>query len=97
MSNPKTSVQRSVLAAPSISFKRELEALRAQRRVPVLERHLAIGGGIEAAVHREVDQRRERRIGAMETRLTEIKGHAENAFAVYQLQTRACRDFERSR
>jgi hypothetical protein len=85
------------LAAPDISFKPALEALRMQRRVPTFSHDLTIGGGIEQAVHSELDRQRERRISAMEMRLSESRSHFESVFALAQLQTRACRDFERSR
>lgn len=84
-------------STPEITFKRELEALRAQRRVPSFARHCTIGGEIERAVHTELDKERERRISFAATRLREMKGHIENAYGCAQLKNRVCWDFERSR
>lgn len=80
-----------------IKGKAELENLCQQRRTPIFTREYTIGGGLEAAVHSEDDRKRELRIGVIENRLSGIRGHAENEFACAQLQSRACRDFERSR
>jgi hypothetical protein len=80
-----------------IRFKRELEILKEQRRVPLLTRELTIGGEVEQFVHAAEDRQRELRIAVIDHRLREIRGHVENEFAVAQQQSRACRDFERSR
>lgn len=79
------------------AFLYELEALRAQRENYRLERDYTIGGGIEQAVHSELSRARETRIGVIENRLTEIGGHAQTVFTLCQLESRASRDFERSR
>ena len=76
----------------SITAKRELERLRAERRAPALSLGCTIGGEIQRSVHKELDAAREKRI-----RLLEIRGHATNEFGVSQLKSRARRDFERSR
>jgi hypothetical protein len=52
---------------------------------------------MEQSVHTTIDQRRETRIGVLESRLREVRGHAENEFGVAQAQGRARSDFERSR
>src|SRR5690349_14310187 len=75
----------------------EVDALKAERRVPSFAPKLTIGGGIEQSVHALETRRREIRIGVIENRLTEITSHAVNTFSTAQLQSRACRDFERSR
>ena len=80
-----------------IKGKAELERLRTERRTPIFKREYTIGGGLEAAVHSEDDRKREVRIGVIENRLGEVRGHIENEFAVSQQRSRACHDFGRSR
>lgn len=87
----------SSAAAPKPAFLRELEALRAQRQPPTLERDYTIGGSVEQIVHREVSEQRETRITDMETRFREMRGHASNEFGVSKQREVAARAFERSR
>lgn len=84
-------------AAPKPAFLRELEALRAQRQPPTLERDYTIGGSVEQTVHREVSEQRETRITQMEARFRETRGHAANEFGVSQQREVAAKAFERSR
>lgn len=87
----------SSAATPKPAFLRELEALRAQRQPPSLDREYTIGGTAEQSVHREVSEERETRITQMEARFRETRGHATNEFGVSRVREVASRDFERAR
>ena len=80
-----------------ISSRPALETLRAQRRTPSPERALTIGGHTQSSVHSQLDAQREKRIQSMESRLSNIKGHATNEFAMSQQRGRTTRAFEYSR
>ena len=82
---------------PAIAYKRELEALREQRRKPTATLDCTIGGGSEQSLHRELDRLREQRIAVLDNRLRGVKGHIENEFAVSKEREHAKRDFGRSR
>lgn len=97
MSTEKVGGASSSAAAPKPAFLRELEALRAQRQPPTLERDYTIGGTIEQSVHRSVSETRETRITQMEARFRETRGHATNEFGVSQQRDVPSRAFERSR
>lgn len=84
-------------AASPITTKERLDALKAARPKPAVERHLTPGGTVEAETKRTVNSALEARIAAMTTRLDRARQNLKDGRAEAMVRGKAKARFGRSR
>ena len=84
-------------AATPISTRERLDALKAARPKPAIERHLTPGGTVEAETKRDVNSALEARIAAMTMRLDRARQSLKDGRAKAMAKGKARAGFGRSR